>query len=71
MLTQRGEMMNLSTMVVSIFLIAMIIIVLRVMIHNKRSGKSMCGGGCHSCGSYSICQQSQKTLEEYKSDKKV
>ena len=40
---------NLSTILISIFLIAIVILISLSLIRQKRQGKSSCGGDCASC----------------------
>ena len=41
---------NLSTILISIFLIAIVILISLSLIRQKRQGRSSCGGSCAHCG---------------------
>ena len=44
---------NLSTILISIFLLTIVISIIRYLINQKKQGKSTCGGtcsGCSACG---------------------
>lgn len=41
---------NLSTILISIFLIAIVILISLSLIRQKRQGCSSCGGNCAHCG---------------------
>ena len=48
---------NLATIIVALVLLAVVVLVIRKMIHDKRQGKGgcSCGGSCGSCGACSAC----------------
>lgn len=58
--------MNLSTFLVLCVLILMVLLCVRTIIKDRKSGKSSCGGDCGACGSHSLCHNSQSVFEEYK-----
>ncbi|WP_081481389.1 FeoB-associated Cys-rich membrane protein [Treponema sp. JC4] len=47
----------MSTLIVGIFLAAVVALVVRNLIKNKAHGKSSCGCGCSSCGSGCNCSK--------------
>ena len=51
---------NLGTMLISIVLIALIALIMRSMIRDKKMGKSTCGGNCASCKMCAACRQADK-----------
>ena len=48
---------NLATIIVALVLLAVVVLVIRKMIRDKRQGKGSCscGGSCGSCGACSAC----------------
>ena len=57
--------MNLSTFIILIVLIAIVVLIIRSMIKDKKSGKSSCGGNCVACGACphgSLCDNSKLLL---------
>ncbi len=58
--------MNLSTFLVLCVLLLIVYGSIRVMINDKKKGKSSCGGNCGACGSQSLCHHSKTLYEEYK-----
>ena len=41
---------NIGTIIICAVLIAVVVAVVAWMIHDKKQGKSSCGGNCSSCG---------------------
>lgn len=58
--------MNLSTALVLLVVIFIVVLAIRSIIHDKKSGKSSCGGDCGCCGSSSLCHHSHTLFDEYK-----
>lgn len=48
---------NLSTIVISLILLAVVIFITVRLIKDKRSGKSSCGCGCDSCALRGECHK--------------
>ena len=48
---------NIGTVVVTIILIAVVALVVRKMISDKRKGKSSCGNTCASCPMSGSCHR--------------
>lgn len=48
---------NISTIIISAVLIAIVAGIIFSMIKNKRAGKTSCGCGCSSCPMGSSCHQ--------------
>ncbi len=46
---------NIGTIVVGLVLLAVVILVVRIMMRDKKQGKSSCGGNCASCGACGCC----------------
>ena len=48
---------NLATIIVALVLLAVVVLVTRKMIRDKRQGKGgcSCGGSCGTCGACSAC----------------
>ena len=46
---------NIGTIVVGLVLLAVVILIVRIMIRDKKQGKSSCGGNCASCGACGCC----------------
>ena len=45
---------NIGTVLISLVLLAVVTLIIRSMVHDKKQGKSSCGGnsaGCAACGS--------------------
>ncbi len=57
--------MNLSTALVLCIVIFIVVLAIKSIIHDKKSGKSSCGGDCGICGN-PLCHSSQALFEEYK-----
>ena len=51
---------NLGTILISIALIALVTVIIRTMIRDKKMGKSTCGGSCASCKMCAACRQAGK-----------
>ena len=51
---------NLGTILISVALIALIVLIIRSMIRDKKMGKSTCGGSCASCKMCAACRQAGK-----------
>lgn len=51
---------NLGTIIVSVILVAVVGIILRSMIANKRKGKSSCGCNCSCCPSGGMCHRNDQ-----------
>lgn len=45
---------NLSTILISIFLLAIVTLIIRYLLQQKKQGKHSCGGNCGSCGACSM-----------------
>ena len=41
---------NLATILVSLILAAVVVLIVRQMLLDKKAGKHLCGGSCGSCG---------------------
>ena len=52
---------NLGTILITIVLIALVTVIIRTMIRDKKMGRSTCGGSCASCKMCAACRQSGKT----------
>lgn len=46
---------NIGTIAVGLVLLAVVILIARGMIRDKKQGKSSCGGNCASCGGCGCC----------------
>lgn len=44
---------NFSTIVISILLLAVVTLIIRYLIRQKKQGKHSCGGNCGACGACS------------------
>lgn len=51
---------NISTILVSLMLLAVVILIVRSMIRDKKQGKSSCGGNCASCGGCCACHKDSR-----------
>lgn len=47
---------NAGTIVVSFLLLAIVTAISLSLIHNKKQGKSSCGGNCSACGGCAHCR---------------
>ena len=54
----------MATFLVGAGLLAVVGLIIRSMIRDKKNGKSSCGGSCGSCGSHSLCHRD--LYKEYK-----
>ena len=52
---------NLGTILISIVLIALVTVIIRIMIRDKKMGKSTCGGSCASCKMCAACRPAGKS----------
>lgn len=48
---------NIGTIVVGLVLLAVVILIVRIMMRDKKQGKSSCGGNCASCGGCCACHK--------------
>ncbi len=48
---------NLSTIIVSLILIAIVVSVIIKMIKDKKAGKSSCSCGCENCAMHGACHK--------------
>ena len=48
---------NLSTILICIFLLAIVILIIRSLIRQKKQGKSSCGAGCAHCAMHGECHK--------------
>ena len=46
---------NLSTLLISLVLFAVVISIVRYLIRQKKQGKSTCGAGCAHCANAGCC----------------
>ena len=40
---------NIGTILISLVLLAVVTLIIRSMVHDKKQGKSSCGGNCAAC----------------------
>lgn len=50
---------NLSTILISIALLAIVVLIIRSLVRQKKQGKSSCGAGCAHCTMHGQCHHSQ------------
>jgi flagellar biogenesis protein FliO len=48
---------NLGTILVALVLIAIVALIVRKLIRDKRSGRSSCGCGCANCAMHGKCHK--------------
>ncbi len=48
---------NFGTIVVTLLLALIVAFIIRKLIHDRKQGKTSCGGNCASCGMCSSCQR--------------
>ena len=46
---------NLSTILITLVLIAIVVLIIRSLIRQKKQGKSSCGNGCKGCPMSGSC----------------
>ena len=46
---------NIGTIAVGLVLLAVVILVVRIMVRDKKQGKSSCGGNCAGCAGCGCC----------------
>ena len=51
---------NLSTIIVSAILLAIVILISTYLIRQKKAGKNSCGGNCAHCAMHGQCHEHQK-----------
>jgi hypothetical protein len=56
---------NIGNIIVSAILIAVVALIIRGMIRDKKAGKSSCGGNCASCG---LCGSESCSAAQMKKD---
>ncbi len=49
--------LNFSSIVVLLAVLAAVVLVIRVMVRDKKAGVSSCGGNCSECGCCSSCRK--------------
>ena len=50
---------NLSTILISIALLAIVVLIIRGLVRQKKQGKSSCGAGCAHCAMHGQCHGKQ------------
>ena len=50
----------MGTILITIVLIALVTVIIRTMIRDKKMGKSTCGGSCASCKMCAACRRAGK-----------
>ena len=50
---------NLSTILITLVLIAIVVLIIRSLICQKKQGKSSCGCNCAHCAMHGQCHRSQ------------
>ena len=50
-------MENLATILISLALTAVVAVIIRGMVRNRKTGKTSCGCGCSNCPSSGVCHQ--------------
>ena len=50
---------NLSTILISIALLAIVVLIIRSLVRQKKQGKSSCGAGCAHCANAGCCHHQQ------------
>ena len=50
---------NLSTILITLVLIAIVVLIIRSLIRQKKQGKSSWGAGCAHCAMHGQCHRSQ------------
>lgn len=58
--TMNGETNILSTLIVAAVLAAVVFLIVRKMIRDKRAGRNSCGCGCGSCPMSGSCHKQGK-----------
>ena len=48
---------NIGTILISLVLLAVVGLIIRSMIRQKRQGKSSCGGNCAACAACGACHK--------------
>ena len=46
---------NIGTIAVGLVLLAVVILIVRIMMRDKKQGKSSCGGNCAGCAACGVC----------------
>lgn len=46
---------NIGTILISLVLLAVVTLIIRSMVHDKKRGKSSCGGNCAGCAACGSC----------------
>lgn len=54
----------MGTIIVSVLVISAIVLAILYLLHQKKSGKPMCGGQCSNCPSGALCTASRKKDDE-------
>lgn len=49
--------MNIGTILISLVLVAVVGLIIRSMIRQKKQGKSSCGGNCAACAACGACHR--------------
>ena len=48
---------NLGTILIALALAAVVVLILRGLLRDRRKGKHSCGGNCGACGGCSACHR--------------
>ena len=46
---------NIGTILISLVLLAVVALIIRSMVHDKKQGKASCGGNCAGCAACGSC----------------
>ena len=46
---------NIGTILISLVLLAVVTLIIRSMVHDKKQGKPSCGGNCAGCAACGSC----------------
>ena len=46
---------NIGTILISLVLLAVVALIIRSMVYDKKQGKSSCGGNCAGCAACGAC----------------
>jgi hypothetical protein len=50
---------NISTIIVCVIIIAVVAMIVRKMVKDKKQGKSSCGCGCQNCAMHDACHSNK------------
>ncbi len=61
---------NAGTIIVGLIVLALVVLIIRSMIADKKAGKSSCGGNCGCCGNGAACHSHTTSVHTNSANKR-